>query len=202
MLLPEGALLWAKSLFVADLHLGKGAAFRAGLVPIPAGSSACTLLKLASLAHEHPVDTIVVLGDMWHAKEGRSPANIQLLRDWRTEVPCKRVILVEGNHDRRSGALPDHLDIEEVKEDVQYGPFALRHYPDPSDLGYVLCGHIHPAVRLTGKGKQAVGLKCFWFTERVGVLPAFGEFTGVARVDPKPEDQVFVLADGRVLPVK
>ena len=47
-LLPSGAVWWpaAQTLFAADLHLGKGAAFRAQGQPVPAGSSAQTLAQL------------------------------------------------------------------------------------------------------------------------------------------------------------
>jgi hypothetical protein len=33
------------------------------------------------------------------------------------------------------------------------------------------------------------------------ILPAFGSFTGVRSVVPEPADQVFVVADGEVLPI-
>jgi metallophosphoesterase superfamily enzyme len=67
--------------------------------------------------------------------------------------------------------------------------------------GYALAGHIHPAVRLTERGGQSLRLPCFWFGARVGVLPAFGAFTGSARVRPRAGDQVFVVADGEVIGV-
>ena len=45
MLLAERALYWprAATLFVADVHLGKAAAFRAGGVPLPRGATAADL---------------------------------------------------------------------------------------------------------------------------------------------------------------
>jgi len=64
----------------------------------------------------------------------------------------------------------------------------------------VLAGHIHPAVRLSGDG-DSVRLPCFWFSPRVGVLPAFGAFTGSATVRPREGDQVFVIADGEIIAV-
>jgi len=44
-------------------------------------------------------------------------------------------------------------------------------------------------------------LPCFWFGDAVGVLPAFGAFTGSAEVRPKRGDQVFVIAEEEVLKV-
>jgi metallophosphoesterase superfamily enzyme len=57
-----------------------------------------------------------------------------------------------------------------------------------------LSGHIHPCVRLSGKARNSMTLPCFWFAEKFGVLPAFGDFTGTYRVVPKKGDQVYVCA--------
>jgi metallophosphoesterase superfamily enzyme len=82
------------------------------------------------------------------------------------------------------------------------GPFVFDHHPRTSAQGYVLCGHIHPGARLNGPARQSVMLPCFWFGESVGVLPAFGEFTGLAQVEPEAADQVFVAAEGEVVRVR
>ncbi len=50
-------------------------------------------------------------------------------------------------------------------------------------------------------GRQRLKLPGFWFGPRVGVLPAFGEFTGGAVVTPRPGDRVFVVAGDQVVPV-
>jgi uncharacterized protein len=60
---------------------------------------------------------------------------------------------------------------------------------------------VHPAVTLTGIGRQHSRLPCFWFGKTIGVLPAFGEFTGVAEADVQVGDQVFVVAEDAVLEV-
>ena len=51
------------------------------------------------------------------------------------------------------------------------------------------------------RGRQRLKLPAFWFGPRVGVLPAFGEFTGGAVVSPRPGDRVFVVAGDQVVPV-
>ena len=63
-LLPSGAVWWpaTRTLFAADLHLGKGAAFRAQGQPVPAGSSARTLALLDDLFVAHRATRLVVLG--------------------------------------------------------------------------------------------------------------------------------------------
>jgi metallophosphoesterase superfamily enzyme len=52
---------------------------------------------------------------------------------------------------------------------------------------------------LVGRGRQRERLPCFWLGRETGVLPAFGEFTGCAEVEPEDGDAVFVVADDEVM---
>jgi metallophosphoesterase superfamily enzyme len=108
---------------------------------------------------------------------------------------------VRGNHDCHAGDPPPELRIECVDEPHLEAVFVLTHHPQDSRHGYVLAGHIHPAVRLVGRARQSASLPCFWFAKGCAVLPAFGSFTGTATVDVARDDRVFVIADGRVLDV-
>jgi len=54
---------------------------------------------------------------------------------------------------------------------------------------------------LVGAGRQVEKLPAFIFGERVGILPAFGEFTGAATVFPVVGDRVFVVAGNDVVEV-
>ena len=202
-LLPDKAVLWprAGTLFVADLHLGKASSFRAASLPLPCGSGEDTLVRLTSLLRRAEAVELVILGDLWHSREGRTERELARFEEWRECHAHLPITLVQRNHDRRSGLLPPELRIEEVEEPLIRPPFALRHYPEPCGDGYVLSGHLHPAVTLDGAGGQSLRLSCFWFSGRVGVLPAFGSFTGSASVVPRRGDKVFVVADGEVLQV-
>jgi len=44
-------------------------------------------------------------------------------------------------------------------------------------------------------------MACFWFGRRGAVVPAFGEFTGLAEIDREEDDRVYVVADERVMAV-
>jgi len=107
---------------------------------------------------------------------------------------------VRGNHDRHAGDPPPEWDVRCVDAPHVEGPFVLLHEPAESGEGYVLAGHVHPAVRV-GRGKLAEALPCFLFGRRAALLPAFGEFTGTAVVHPRPGDRVIVLADGELVPL-
>jgi metallophosphoesterase superfamily enzyme len=78
-------------------------------------------------------------------------------------------------------------------------PFLLTHHPvEELNGSYNLAGHMHPGVQLVGKGRQAETLPCFYFGVTQGFIPAFGMFTGLARLRPRKEDQVYVIAGQRV----
>jgi metallophosphoesterase superfamily enzyme len=81
-------------------------------------------------------------------------------------------------------------------------PFAFTHHPRDVAGHYALSGHLHPAARLTGAGREYARLACFWFRERHAVFPAFGEFTGVADIDPMEGDRVFVVAGDEVVEMR
>jgi DNA ligase-associated metallophosphoesterase len=142
---------------------------------------------------------VVFLGDYLHALEGRAPATLAALAEWRRKRPSLELVLVRGNHDRRAGDPPEGLGVGCVDAPLHDPPFVLAHYPDPSPAGYVLAGHLHPAVRLVGRGRQRERLACFWIRTHVAVFPSFGDFTGAADVQPEPDDRVFVVAEDRVI---
>ena len=64
-LLPEHALWWpaGRVLFVADLHLGKAATYRALGQPVPSGTTAENLRRLSQLITHYLPAQLVFLGD-------------------------------------------------------------------------------------------------------------------------------------------
>jgi DNA ligase-associated metallophosphoesterase len=204
VLLPERAIHWPaeSTVFVADVHLGKAASFRSQGIPVPSGSTGGTLSRLSNLLETTQARRLVVLGDLWHAKAGRTEDAMGKFDAWRRRHEAVEMILVEGNHDLRSGKLPSSWGICEYPEPYKMGPFALCHYPETTvEAGYRLAGHLHPGVLLEGKGKQSLRLPCFFFSGDGAILPAFGDFTGLALVGPSADDQVFVLAQESVIRV-
>jgi uncharacterized protein len=121
---------------------------------------------------------------------------------WRVRFPELEVLLVRGNHDRGAGDPPEEWNVTCVDAPYAMPPLVLEHEPRAAPTGYVLAGHVHPAVRLVGAGRQSLKLPCFWFGERVGVLPAFGGFTGTANVEPRAGERVFVVAEDEVIEVR
>jgi DNA ligase-associated metallophosphoesterase len=203
-LAPERAAYWAegRTLLVADAHFGKDATFRAYGIPVPHATTTDNVARLDALIARWPVERIVFLGDFLHAKEARAPVTIDAIARWRRMHGDIAMTLVRGNHDARAGDPPSSLGIDVVDESYVVGPFSMRHHPTPCDRGYVLAGHLHPGYRLGSRAGDGLRLPCFWFGDergsRVGVLPAFGAFTGTWLVDALPADRVYVVAPDAV----
>ena len=204
ILLAERAAYWegAGTLLVADPHFGKAAAFRAAGVPVPRGTTTGSLARLDAALARTAARRIVFLGDFLHAREGREAETTRVVGEWRSRNANVDMVLVRGNHDVRAGDPGPEIDIACVDGPVLESPFVFAHKPAISDAGYVVCGHLHPAARLTGPGRESTRLPCFWVRRGMMVLLAFGEFTGVAAIETSREDRVWVVADGAVLAVR
>lgn len=202
-LYAERAAYWprTRTLLVADVHWGKAAAFRAASIPVPRGTTTESLTRLDALLSVTGARRLVVLGDLFHAREGRSPETLRAVETWRDRRASLEVILVRGNHDRHAGDPPPELNICVADEALHEPPFVFTHHPEPRAEGYVVAGHLHPGVRLGGAGGLHARVPCFWFGRACAVLPAFGSFTGLAPISPEREDLVFALAGDEVIPV-
>lgn len=205
-LLPERALWLPErhTLLVADLHWGKAAAFRAGHLPVPAGTTAADLDRLTAVLAHTGATRLVVLGDLWHSRAGRHTGTLATITAWRARHPALAIDLVRGNHDRHAGDPPPSLDIACHEPPLALGPLQLVHEPaEPPSPGapYEVGGHFHPSVTMTGPGRQRLRLPCFVVGPHRALLPAFGSFTGGGMHQPRPGDRHYAIADDEVLAV-
>ena len=200
---PFRAAFWREgdALLVADLHLGKARHFRRSGIAVPQGVSDANWDRLISLLIDWHPGQVVFLGDLFHSSYNAEWEHLAALRE---QFGGVRFILVRGNHDILSDAHYRAAGIELWEEPWACGPLLFSHHPmKVEEVGeaYNLSGHIHPAVTLRGAGRQANRLPCFLFGPRAGILPAFGAFTGHARIRPGKSDRVFVLTDRAVIEV-
>ena len=102
-LLPERAALdpLTRTLFVADLHLGKAAVFRDAGLPLPEGPDAETLEALSTLIRRVQASRIVILGDVFHDHMKRRDHLLGQLHAWSAAHAGLALTIVPGNHDRR-----------------------------------------------------------------------------------------------------
>jgi DNA ligase-associated metallophosphoesterase len=194
------ALFWPRlsTLFIADVHLGKAAAFRAGGIPLPRGSTRADLARLTALLTNTRATHLVVLGDFLHAAAGRVAALDASFRQWRALHAGVAMTLVRGNHDDHAGDPPTQWGIAVVAEPHPLAPFLACHLPSVPPTGYALCGHVHPGVRLTGSADDAARLSCFVLGRRRAILPAFGGLTGLSMVTPASGDRLVAIAGRRL----
>jgi uncharacterized protein len=203
VLLPERALFHPATytLFIADLHLGKADTFRTHRIPLPDGSTQADLLRLSRAIARMDARRLIILGDLIHAKQGRDLLMLETFQSWRAHHQALEIMLVRGNHDKGAGDPPDEWNILNVNPPYEETPFVLAHQPEEADKGYVLAGHLHPAVMLEGKARQRLKLPCFLFGRRVGVLPAFTSLAASAVISPKSGDRIYVITDSAVIAI-
>jgi len=199
-LLAEKAAFLAASrtLLVADAHIGKAVSFRALGVPVPRGTTSETLAALSALIATWRARRVVFLGDFLHSARSHAAATLGAVARWRREHASLELVLVRGNHDDRAGDPPPYLRMRVVDEPLELDGFALCHHPIARRGAYVLAGHLHPCVNLGGRAFDHLRLPCFWLGDDVGVLPAFGAFTGMHPIRADVDDRVFAIADGAV----
>jgi DNA ligase-associated metallophosphoesterase len=199
-LLPEKAVFIEKSqiLLLSDLHLGKASHFRKAGIPVPAAVNRTNLDNLAYLLIRHKPSRVFFIGDLFHSHFNQEWESFGQLMEGFPETSFE---LISGNHDILSTVQYERVRLKCYPNLELFPEFFLIHEPDPAQKGFQICGHLHPSVKLTGKGRQSVTLPCFWFSNQVGVLPAFGAFTGRSIIRPSKTDRVFVIVEEKVTEV-
>lgn len=198
-LYPQKAIFWKaqKALLLSDLHLGKINHFRRAGIPVPQKANDHNLEVFIDLVHACRPERIICLGDLFHSHYNTEWESFgEVVKHFSSAT----FELVQGNHDIMGDYQYSRKGIE-VHPSLQIGKFLLTHHPleDVPDDVYNIAGHIHPGVSLRGRGRQAITLPCFYFGGRQALLPAFGKFTGLARILPKKEDKVFVVAEEKII---
>lgn len=195
-------LYWPRkrTLFVADVHLGKAATFRAEGIPLPGGTTKSDLSRLSGLIAISSADRLVVLGDLFHAAAGMDDRTVGRVHSWRRAHRALDVVLIRGNHDLAAGPTPHDLRISDVEPPLREAPFAFVHDPATAAECFKLCGHVHPGIRLHA-ARWTERHPCFYLRNEALLLPAFSEFTGLSDVSPRPGEQVFAVADEAVVRV-
>ncbi len=202
VLLPEKAIYWKqqRALIAADVHLGKVGHFRKAGIAVPPQLAQDDLTALTRLIRQYQPEQIIFLGDLFHSDLN---ADWNYFAAWRDQFAGVAMHLIIGNHDIIHEKYYHQLSIGTC-EQLHAGPFLMLHHPLTGDAlaqssGYVLCGHIHPGVRLVGKGRQDITLPCFTFGARQAILPSFGKFTGRVAIRHLPTDYVFGVLQHRVI---
>jgi DNA ligase-associated metallophosphoesterase len=200
-LLPHKAIYWPKmkSLFIADLHIGKINHFRRSGIALPSRANDRNIEMLVDVLESTKPDRVIMLGDLFHSHYNQ---------EWEVFGEVVRHFgrmsfeLVLGNHDIMSNLQYERKGIR-LHDKLSIDNFVFTHHPmeEMDSEQYNIAGHIHPGVSLRGRGRQALTLPCFYFGQNQGLLPAFGVFTGLARIRPVKDDKVFVIVEDKIMSV-
>jgi len=201
VLLSEKALHFPddKILVISDLHFGKVNHFRRSGIPVPLKANDKNTETLIELFSRTKPDRVIFLGDLFHSHYNDEWEVIgQVIKHFRS-ISFE---LVQGNHDIMSQHQYDRHQLK-VHDELLIGSILFTHEPleEVREGQFNLAGHIHPGVRLSGRGRQALTLPCFYFGKTLGLMPAFGAFTGFVPIQVKKTDRVFVIADGKIIKV-
>ena len=201
-LLPERAAFWenTSTLILADIHLGKSGHFRKSGIATPQQVNEANLLRMGRLIKSLSPRRLFILGDLFHSKANKEWFRFE---EWRNSYPFLDCHLITGNHDilhssfYKSANLKTHLILEE-------SGFRFMHHPqeNPAEDLFTFCGHIHPGVKLTGRGRQNIQLPCYYQKDNQMILPAFGEFTGLHMLNLQEAEQLYVIADKSVITLR
>jgi len=195
---PSGVLFWEESklLFLSDVHLGKVSHFRKYGAAIPRKAIQANFGLLDSCLDYFAPEKLCFLGDLFHSYLN---AEWQLFETWVKNQSCP-MLLIEGNHDIISPLKYEALGIRLLPE-LTLGPFLFTHQPEEREGYFTISGHVHPAIKLRGPGRQSLRLPCFFKSASQLILPAFGSFTGMHALVKEDGHEVYAIADQQVIKI-
>ncbi len=195
---PLGGIFWVKKslLLISDVHLGKVTHFRKFGAAIPRKAIHENYLLLDKIVADFDPFQICFLGDLFHSSLNQEWG---LFENWVAKIPSE-IILVSGNHDIIEPHKFEALDIP-IFQELIMEEFLLTHHPEERLGFFNFCGHIHPAIKLRGFGRQNLRLACFFKSKNQLIFPAFGAFTGTHTLKPKKGDEVYAIVEDEVVQV-
>lgn len=195
---PLGGLFWKEKslLLISDVHLGKVNHFRKFGAAVPRKAIHKNFVLLDQIVSDFQPFQICFLGDLFHSSLNKE---WELFENWVGKTPAE-IILVSGNHDIIAPEKYRQLNVE-IFPELIIDNFLLTHHPEEREGLFTFCGHIHPAVKLHGFGRQKLKLPCFFKSKNQMILPAFGEFTGTYTMNPSRQDEVYAIVEDAVVKV-
>jgi DNA ligase-associated metallophosphoesterase len=198
-LLPERALHWldTSTLIVTDLHLGKSGHFRKSGIAAPQQINQANMRRLDALVNREQPDRLLILGDLFHSDVNREWFQFE---EWRTAHNQLEITLIAGNHDSLHASFYSAVRLNVYDELIENN---FRFIHDSSEKvfpssEFIFTGHVHPGIKLKGKGRQSLRLPCFYQKTQQFILPAFGEFTGLYLLPEKDAELIYPIADSKV----
>ncbi len=200
VLLPDKAIYWKNQdiLLTADVHIGKVQHFRKAGMAVPYFAAEKNIERLKALLDLVMPKRLVILGDLFHSDYNQE---WELFVRLRAQYPEVRFELVRGNHDIIETSILSLCFDEIYSEGKAMAPFYFCHVPEAIEGFYCIAGHIHPGIILKVSARNTVRLPCFYFGDQYGILPAFGEFTGLGIINRKKKDLIYAIVEDTIMAV-
>lgn len=202
LLLSENKIIyWSKqeTIFLADLHLGKTTHFRKSGIAIPTAIIKAEIDRIENVIVKFRPKRVFFLGDLFHSILNHE---WDIFNEFLDQHPSVEFILIKGNHDVLDDVVYQLSMLQIENEPYPLHSFLLSHHPlkkeDIQDHQLNLCGHIHPGISIKGKGKSHLSLPCFYNEHQQMILPAFGRFTGLAKLKPKTNSKIYAVLNTSV----
>ena len=217
-----------KTLVISDVHLGKAGHFRRYGIPIPTEANQDNLSRLSLAIAQFNPERVLFLGDLFHSETN---SEWDYFKRWRLDYSTLEMTLILGNHELYSAqkyedlglhVLPfldcKHIRFLHDKKDNYAGlkgsqrtseslSFGQEKTPQELDLPTAvpikgsISGHLHPGIKIKGKGRQRIILPCFVEQENELVIPAFGTFTGLHLITNK-EAHIIAIAEHELISLR
>ncbi len=202
-LTTERGIFWEKEsvLILADLHFGKTGHFRKNGIGVPHAVYKEDMQRMVDLISLFKPKKLIAVGDLFHSADN---LELSLFSKIRSDFALMEFILVKGNHD----ILADHW-YEKNNIQLAYGSYGLDEFNfvhDPAEVpsnnnAFYFSGHLHPAITISGMGKQSLSFPCYYFTENTAILPAFSKFSGTAKVSKKKSNRIFAIVEHSIIEI-
>jgi DNA ligase-associated metallophosphoesterase len=194
-LLPEKALFFAEdqTMVVGDVHLGKATHFRKSGIALPY-SPENDLLRLQQLLNKTKCKRIIFLGDLFHSSYNAEWDEFILFRQRFPEINFHLII---GNHDVLNKQIYHDAGIEISPELILNDKILLTHDEENTTL-FNIHGHVHPGIKIRGKGRQSIVLPSYVLYKKRMIIPAFGKLTGKYILNAGDAEELYVVSESKV----
>lgn len=187
------------ALLLSDVHLGKTNHFRKNGIAISSEVANMDYINLELAINHFNPNKIIIIGDLFHSVFNKE---VNFFGEWKKVFSHIKWILVKGNHDILHNSTYQDLQIEVVDKLIVQN-ICFLHEPHTDLLNQFpslkfITGHIHPAIKVK-LGVHQTNLPCFFFSNQVLILPAFGRFTGVHVIKSKKENRIFCITNDSII---
>lgn len=186
-------------LLLSDVHLGKVTHFRREGIAIPAQALNENFRRLDEVLDACTPGRMAIVGDLFHSRRNRE---WDLFETWTRRYPGVEKHIILGNHDTLSARDYETAGLRVHPTEWRVGNLTLAHEPKefPKRGEYVISGHVHPVIHISGKG-QRLRFPCFYFGTQQALLPGFGYFTGGHPITPYEGDRVVAIVNQTLVEV-